>query len=149
MRIREYANKDAEEVSALVVKNLLEVNTKDYPYDLMAELVGFYSPGSMNAAALKKEVFVGVERERIVATAALVNDGWIHDVFVDTEWHGKGIGRSMMAYLERLAKSRHVRVITLPSSLTAVSFYQKIGYKSLKKSVSREGVTEVLMEKEL
>lgn len=149
MRIRNYSNKDAEEISALVVKNLLEVNTKDYPYDLMAGLVGFYSPDSMNAAALKKEVFVGVQGERIVATAALVDDGWIHDVFVDTQWHCRGMGGAMMVFLEKLAKSRGYRVVKLPSSITAVGFYEKLGYRQLREVVSGEGLTEVLMEKEL
>lgn len=149
MRIREYANKDAEEVSALVVKNLLEVNTKDYSHDLMAELVDCFSPDAMDASALEKEVFVGVEGERIVATAALVDDGWIHDVFVDTQWHGRGMGSAIVTYLEFLAKSRGYRVVKLPSSITAVGFYEKLGYKLLREVVSGEGLTEALMEKEL
>lgn len=149
MRIRKYSSDDAKEVSALVGKNLLEVNTKDYTRELMSWLADCYSPDSMNSAAIEKEVFVGVEGGKVVATAALLDGGWIHDVFVDPQWHGKGIGRAMMAFLERLAKSRNVRAITVPSSITAVSFYENIWYQPLKQTVSEEGLTEVLMEKEL
>ena len=149
MQIRAYSPDDAEEVSDMVIRNLLEVNAKDYSQALMSSLASCFTPDAMTEGAREKEVFVGIEGGRIVATAALVDGGWIHDVFVDPHWHGRGLGRTIMNHLENLARNGGVRVVTLPSSITAVGFYTKLGYAKLREIESAEGLTEVLMEKRL
>lgn len=149
MRIRKYSTEDAKEVSDLVVRNLLEINVKDYSCALMSSLSASYTPDAVNSAANEKDAYVVSEGGKVVATAALLDDGWIHDVFVDPLWHCRGIGSALMAHLEDLAKSRGFRSVAIPSSITAVGFYDRLGYTRLREIVSAEGLTEVLMEKEL
>ncbi|MEX0330746.1 MAG: GNAT family N-acetyltransferase [Puniceicoccaceae bacterium] len=149
MEIRKFSPQDAKEVSEIVLRNLLEVNTKDYDPTLMATLAEYYTPKEIILASKEKEVFVGVIEEKIVATAALMENEWIHDFFVDPGRHFKGLGRIMIDYLEQLARCRGIKILRVPSSVTAVGFYERLGYSTIKEVVSEEGLTEILMEKNL
>ena len=44
MDIRRFQTNDAKEVSALIIKTLRISNTKDYPAELMEELVKYQQP---------------------------------------------------------------------------------------------------------
>jgi len=54
-----------------------------------------------------------------------------------------------MDFVESLAKERGYKEVTLTSGLTALSFYEKIGYKEVKKQFQRNQLTGILMKKVL
>lgn len=51
MYIRKFKEKDAEIVSKLVGRNLLEVNIKDYPKEDMIEFADYYNPETIKKVA--------------------------------------------------------------------------------------------------
>ena len=135
--IRELTDSDLDEVSEIVTRNLLEINTKDYPMEEMLDSATRFSKENIKKTlSYRKKVFVAVKSNEIVGTAGLEADWnkvkdtyWILTVFVKPEYHNKGIGRILMEKLEEYAKSINAKKLIVPASITGCEFYHKLGYK--------------------
>ena len=53
----------------------------------------------------------------------------LHSLFVHASYHGQGIGRELVERFEMACLQQDVNKITVASSLYAVPFYQRLGYK--------------------
>lgn len=69
-------------------------------------------------------------------------------VFVAPDAQERGIGRALMAAVERAAEEADVARLTLQSSLTAVGFYDRLGYRAVRENLHGEERT-IVMEKRL
>lgn len=78
---------------------------------------------------------VGEQDSNLIATAMAGFDGhrgWVSYFAVDPESQGQGIGRTLMAEVERLLKLRGVPKINLQvrtSNKGVIAFYQSLGFK--------------------
>lgn len=78
---------------------------------------------------------VGEQDSKLIATAMAGFDGhrgWVSYFAVDPGLQGQGIGRSLMAEVERLLKLRGVPKINLQvrtSNKDVIAFYQSLGFK--------------------
>lgn len=59
----------------------------------------------------------------------------VESCFVDPLYHGYGLGRCLVLYLERQACGAGKKKLSLIASLNAVPFYQALGYKIIKKDI--------------
>lgn len=84
---------------------------------------------------------------RILGTASL-DGGAVRAVFVAPDAQGRGIGRALMAEVERMAAAAGVVMLTLQSSLTAVGFYGTLGFRPVREHHHGEERT-VVMERQL
>ena len=55
----------------------------------------------------------------------------VRTVFVAPTAQGRGIGAGLMAAVERAAAAGGIAVLTVPSSITARGFYEKLGFDEL------------------
>jgi GNAT superfamily N-acetyltransferase len=57
----------------------------------------------------------------------------IWDLVVDSEFRGKGIGRSLMRYAEKIAEDRHryVTLAVMEDNIPAIRLYSELGYENL------------------
>ena len=139
--IRKFKENDALKSSNLIRKTLIEINSKHYPDSVINYLVSEFSPEFMLKLSNERDFFVAAINNRIVGTATLLND-YIGTVFVDPEVQGRGIGSKLMETLENLAIQRKVKALKLHSSISAINFYEKLGYLKGKKNVNEEyGIT--------
>ena len=155
--IREFEDKDLEAVSNIVVRNMLEVNSKDYGLSKMEEYAqGFTKEKLAEKFKYRKKVWVATINDEVVGTVGLEADWdgikdtyWVLTLFVMPEYHGKGIGAMLMRHLEEYAKEIHTKKIIIPASITGNGFYYKLGYryKDNKKEIDEKG--HYMMEKEL
>jgi N-acetylglutamate synthase-like GNAT family acetyltransferase len=53
---------------------------------------------------------------------------------VENDWQGKQIGKRLVHYLIQLARSKSAKVIMLHAREPAVEFYERCGFKVVKKS---------------
>jgi len=53
---------------------------------------------------------------------------------VDDAYQGQGIGRSIVAHMEQVAKDNKAHCLFLNARENAVKFYAKLGYKKLEKT---------------
>lgn len=141
IRIRRFRDDDALEASELIRKTLTEVNRKFYPKSVIDYLNNEFSPKFLIELSKDREFFVAIEKSKITGTITIIND-YIGTLFVNPEHHHKGIGTKLMETIENLAKKRKIEKLRLNSSINAVDFYEKLGYKKGEPSQSEEyGIT--------
>ncbi len=102
MAIRRFKNQDATAVSELIIENLKTVNIRDYSEELMNTLAAYKTPEQVIESAGKSDAFVAVKRGNILGVAMLKGDR-IANMFVQTQTQRRGIGRSLMRRMEKLA----------------------------------------------
>ena len=122
---------DAAEISRVIVRALRETNAKDYPPDIIARVELSFSPARVEQLIGLRTVFVGLAGERIAGTGSLDGDV-IRTMFVCPDMQGRGIGRSLLRAIEATARERQIAVLTGPASVSAESFYARLGFKAVR-----------------
>ena len=145
--IRPARSDDAEGISRVIISALGETNAKDYSAAVIARVAQSFSPEAMSDLLARRLVFVAVDQDRIVGTASL-DDRVVRTVFIEPNRQGCGIGRALMAEVERAAIERGVAVLAVPSSVTAEAFYAKLGFSPVRESYHGEERT-IVMERRL
>ena len=80
-------------------------------------------------------LLVGVDGERIVASAMVGEDGhrgWVYYVAIAPERQRSGLGRTMMQAAEEWLKQRgvwKVQLLVRPDNAQATNFYDQLGYR--------------------
>jgi GNAT superfamily N-acetyltransferase len=145
--LRAARNDDAEAVSQVIVSALRESNARDYPREVIERLAQIFSPAAVLDMMGKRTVFVATSGQRIVGTASL-DRGVVHAVFVAPDIQRCGVGRRLMAEVERAARSEGTATLVVQSSVTAVPFYARLGFKTVRDHHYGEEHT-VIMEQPL
>ncbi len=148
MTIRKFRNDDAAAVRQLIVENLETVNIRDYSEELIDALAKHKSSQSLQKLASECDAFVAVEDGKTLGVAMLYGDR-ITNMFVHTQSQRSGIGRSLITHIEKLAKNRETTRLSVDSSVTALGFYIKCGYRVIRK-VNKPfcGIDNVVFEME-
>ncbi|MDD7516883.1 GNAT family N-acetyltransferase [Ruminococcus flavefaciens] len=134
MNIRRFEVADAEAVSAVVIKTLRISNTKDYPAELMEEVVKSQQPQNILERAGWTHFYVVEDNEQIIGCGAIgpfwgkEDESSLFTIFVLPEYQGKGVARLIMETLEKDEYFLRAKRIEIPSSITGCQFYRKFGY---------------------
>ena len=126
--IRKFKSADSSVVCEIIKRNLIEINSKDYPEDIIKDMCKLYIPEYMIRIAKQRHINVAELNGIIIGTASL-DKNEICTVFVDVDYHKCGVGRKLMSSMEDVAKKNSVNIIQLHSSLTSLNFYYALGYK--------------------
>ena len=146
IKIRKFSATDARSVSRLVRRCLLEVNSEKYPQSIIDQMLRAFSPAGVIQRTTWLRCYVASRNSRIVGTGGIC-DNRIYSVFVSPHLHGKGIGRAIVAHLEKIAIKSGYRKVYLGSSLNAEKFYRSLGYRKIKRLSEPLGGTVVEMSK--
>ena len=93
------------------------------------------------------QMFVALDRNKIVGMITLRNSTHISLLFVDEAYHRRGIGRALMKYLTGYLLSEvGVSHVTVNSSPYGVEFYHKLGFKDVRPEEKRDGIIYTPME---
>ena len=133
--IREFDARDAEAVSRLIRSNLTFVNSRDYESSVINYMCGLFTPDYLRGLSSIRRMFVAEENGKVIGTVGLERDE-VCALYVDPEVHGQRVGERLLQCIEDFALGRHVHVLHLSASLTAVGFYEKMGYRSKGKEES-------------
>ena len=143
VRIRLATTSDAEAISRMIIRALRETNAADYPAEVIAALIGRFSPERVVQRMQERQVLVALTGSDIVGTAALQGD-LVRTVFVDPDWQRQGIGSRLMRTIEALATD--VAALTVNASTTAESFYGRLGFLRVREQV-HDGERTIIMTK--
>lgn len=132
----------------LIRKALTEVNSRDYPQDVIQFMVENYSPRRIIEKSSNRLTYVAVDYDRILGTVSLEDDV-ISALFVNPRFHHRGIGTKLMMHVESIARKRGYHLVRLSSSITAYEFYQKLGYVTIREEYSEKFGKFIVMEKSL
>ena len=123
---------EEEIVSKICQKCIRKINAKVLTNDQINVLLNEFSPNGIISYSKKYKVYVAKNKNNeILGTETLANNQ-IKGVFVDTKNLGKGIGKSIMQFLENELKENGHKETYLTSSIYARDFYLKLGYKQIK-----------------
>ena len=134
MKIRRFEPTDAGAVSDVIVKTLRISNTKDYPPEMMEELILHQQPADVMQRASWTHFYVAEEEGKIVGCGAIgpyrgkEDESSLFTIFVLPECQGRGVGRRIVETLERDEYALRARRIEIPASITGLPFYRKMGY---------------------
>lgn len=134
MIARRFEEKDAEAVSQLIRTTIEISNKKDYPAELMDELIRTETPEHVLGRAGWTHMYVIEDGEKIVGCGAIgpywgkEDESSLFTIFVLPEYQGKGVGRKIMETLEADEYFLRARRIEIPASITGVPFYLRMGY---------------------
>lgn len=131
---RRFEKEDAEEVRNLIVRNFLEVNSKDYGLKAMQKLADDYNVDKILQIAGFAHMYVFELEHKIVGVGSISSfwgsktESILLTIFVLPELHGNGIGRMIIQTLEQDELYIRANRIEIPASITATEFYRKFGY---------------------
>jgi histone acetyltransferase (RNA polymerase elongator complex component) len=145
--IRNASLTDAYSISRVIIQAVRETNAKDYESSIIEEVASSFTPDRIVRLIKERQVFVAIEHDTIIGTASLENKT-IRSVFVLPNKQHQGVGISLMKHIERIAYVHHITILTVPSSVTAEGFYQKLGYSALRDEYYGKERT-IIMEKKL
>ncbi|CUT12859.1 GCN5related Nacetyltransferase [Bradyrhizobium sp.] len=143
--IRPALRDDAAHISAVIVRALRETNAKDYTNEIIERIVRSFSPEAVRQLIGQRTVFVATICGRVVGTASL-DGNFVRTVFVAPDVQARGIGKLLMAEIERTARARNVASLIVPSSVTAETFYARLGFKAVHDSYHGDERT-IIMER--
>mgnify|MGYP001668327436 CR=1 FL=1 len=134
LSIRRFKKEDAKVVSDLIVKTLLITNAVDYGREYMQEYCENMTVEKVLECDRDTHFYVAVEDGKIVGCAGIglntqnTEVSELHKLFIDPEYQGRGIGKNILSVLEKDEYALNSKKITGTSSITAVDFYEKMGY---------------------
>ena len=133
---------DAQAVSELIRKTISISNKKDYPEELMDQLIESETPEHIIELASWTHFYVADLCGSIVGCGAIgpywgkEDESSLFTIFVLPEYQGKGVGRLIINTLEKDEFFTRAKRIEIPASITGVPFYLKMGYDY------KNGITE-------
>jgi GNAT superfamily N-acetyltransferase len=140
--IRRFAAADAPAVAGLIARCLREVNSRDYPADIIDRMCAHFDAARVAELAAQRQMFVA-EADGVVGTIS--RDGnKVHTMFVQPDAAGRGIGRLLLRHIEALAAADGHDFMETSSSITAHGFYQRLGYVDVRSTETAFGLNLIL-----
>lgn len=85
--------------------------------------------------------------EKIIATGRMESDGHIGRIAVLKAYRGCGIGSAIMKFFVDMAGRQQMSAVYLNAQMTAVGFYEKIGFRRTGNVFMDAGIEHVKMER--
>ena len=138
MELRKYQPSDCKEVAELFYNTVHLINAKDYTQEqLDVWATGQADLEKWNQLLLEHYSIVAVDHEIITGFGDIDKDGYLDHLFVHAAYQGKGIATAICNQLEQAVEGK----ITTHASITAKAFFEKRGYKAIKRQeVERQGI---------
>ena len=105
IEVRRFKEEDAKEVRNLIVRNFLEINSKDYGISAMEKLAKVYDVEKVLNVASYVHMYVFEFDGKIIGTGSISSfwgsetESILLSIFVLPEFHGKGVGRKNHKYI--------------------------------------------------
>lgn len=119
----------------------------------------FQSKGSAHKAieeGLEQgNLFVAIAQDVCIGFMLYITNGafhsfpYLHLIAVKEEYRGKGIGKQLVDYFEKISNRDKFFLVVADFNLNAKRFYESIGYRQVGEipGLYREGITEYIMMK--
>ena len=134
MVIRRFRKADAQKTFEMIAHTLRTVNIKDYSRQFIEDTVAQLTPPILIDRRENSHMYVICDDEKIIACGAIAGfwgsetESILLTIFVHPDCQGKGVGRKLIETLEKEEYFLRAERIEIPASITAVGFYQKMGY---------------------
>lgn len=152
MEIRAYQESDCQETIQLFRETVIAINSKDYTDSQISVWAGdekIMESAEWNESLLANKSIVMTSDNQLVGFADMASSGYLDRLYVHKKYQGLGIARKLVKELERLVDSA---TYTTHASITARSFFERMGYRVVKENdvrIGNEVLRNYIMEKQL
>lgn len=149
-RVRWATENEWEPAMQMIWRTFLKFEGNDYTEEGIKNFFDFITDEKLHASFLKGEyqLMVALDGSRIIGAGSIRSRNHLSLLFVDEEYHCRGVGRTLMnslcAYLKEEAGERYM---SLQSSPYAVNFYRRLGFHMTKPEQEISGIRVTAMEK--
>ena len=133
--VRRFISSDAGEVQNIIHRGLREINGRDYPAKRIEEYCDYFTVEKIRSQAETAHMYVAMSDDGRVAGTGTIAPFWgsetesiLLTIYVLPDLIGHGIGTAIIHALEKDQYALRAKRIEIPSSVTAVDFYRKMGY---------------------
>lgn len=134
MRIRLVRDADYSKIARLRRQTIRTVNSSDYSEDIIQDWTAQTNAQTFRNNAHKHKRWVAVEKNRIIGFCDHNFACELSRVYVHKDHLRKGVGSRLLAVAEDSLRKFGCKEIRIESTITAKKFYEKNGYKVLKKT---------------
>jgi len=149
MIIRRFKKEDSKEVCKLVSRTFEKYVAPTFTKKGTKIWLSNITPKKFIERAKTKSTWIAIEKGKIIGIVqgSKKNNFGPCLLFVDKRYMKRGIATKLMKKLFDLAKRKKIKYMKIWSSLNAVSFYKKIGFKKTGKIVNKNGIIGQPMKK--
>ena len=152
--IRSLTEQDILEMQALFHATVLTVNSRDYTKEEVEDWASCGNSIEHWKELLANNGYIGAldGQDGLIGFSSMNTEGYLHSMFVHKDWQGKGVATLLLSEVEKMARGYGVHKISVEVSITARPFFEKHGYKVVKKQKARANrlyLTNYVMEKTL
>lgn len=136
----------------MIWKTFLKFEGEDYTEEGIRKFFEFITDDDLYRAFLRGDyqMLVALDEERVIGAASVRSRNHLSLLFVDEEYHRRGVGRALMKrmceYLKLEAGERYMSLMAAPY---AVNFYRKLGFRIVRPEGEYSGIRVTSMEKVL
>ncbi len=134
----------------MIWKTFLKFEGNEYSQEGIRNFFDFITDDNLYRSFLKGsyQMMVAIEGERIIGVASVRNRNHLSLLFVDEDYHCKGVGRTLMETLCNYLKAEAGEwYMTLMAAPYAVGFYRKLGFDDVGEEKVYSGIRVTPMEK--
>ena len=127
MQLVKFTAEHADELDQLIRRTLRFCNTQDYSAERIETIIARHSATALLELSRRRYILLARHGSRIIGTASLPRN-WDYAVFVDADRQRHGVGTLLMQELEKIARDSAISRLGVYSSVSAVKFYERVGF---------------------
>lgn len=148
MIIRRFKKEDAKEVFELVFKTFNEFVAPDFEKQGIKKFLNEQTQEKQTERSKTRDIYVAIINKKIIGMIEGNGKDKVTRLFVNKTYHGKGIATCFMTKIENLYKKKSNKIKVF-SSIYAIEFYRKMGYKKTTGIMRKKGFVYQPMKKVL
>jgi putative acetyltransferase len=140
MQIIKYEEKYKKEIPELFNNTIHKTCNEDYTNEQLKAWANLDIDYKTWEERLDKtKPYLAIKDKKLVGFVEFYDD-YIDCFYVHFEYQGKGVGKMLLNHVLKLAKKNKIKKLKVDASITAKLFFEKFGFKELKKNrVKRAG----------
>lgn len=150
--VRSAVKADWHDAMQLAWRTFLRFEAQDYTTEGIRNFSDFVNDKILYQMFLNGDytMFVAYDEDRIIGMITLRSYTHISLLFVDEQYHRRGVGRALIERLcVYLKEERYEDHVTVNAAPYGVGFYHRLGFADTEAAVTRDGITYTPMERKL
>jgi putative acetyltransferase len=132
LQIRMATPADATALGALVQRAIRTSNSADYEPAIIEMMCANFEPDKVRERMAVRDVFAAVHDRTIIGTVSFsLPRSKLYSLFIEPSAQRGGIGQRLVRHIEQHAAGLGCTLLQLSASITARSFYERLGYRTI------------------